>query len=229
MRDIGVAADLSAAGGVRFVHGRSLAVGFVVAALVAAPALAQNLDEGKTPQQLFAADCAACHKSPQGLGRNASVGFLRQHYTSSARSASLLAGYLASAGAAPNPDRQKTRAEEREKRKKGDQAAVAHTGEPATAAPAAAAHQPGRKDSRKSRRPVQPGASEPAGTGAGSPAAPAAGPAEGPTASAAPSHSPAASPGPMGTPPAPSWDEAAMAALSAPPPKPQPVFAAPLP
>src|ERR1043166_1906526 len=44
MRDLDVAADLSAARGVRFVHGRSLAVGVVtLAALAAAPALAQNL------------------------------------------------------------------------------------------------------------------------------------------------------------------------------------------
>src|SRR2546421_6538236 len=115
-----------------FVHGRSWAFALVmVAALAPMAARAQNLDEGKTPPQLCAADCAACHKSPQGLGKNASVGFLRQHYTSSARSAALLAGYLASVGGNANADRQKTRPEDRDaraQRKKGDQAAVTRLG-----------------------------------------------------------------------------------------------------
>lgn len=224
MRNVG-GFGLPPIGGVRFVHGRFLALAVLtVAALVPVPALAQNLDEGKTPQQLFAADCSACHKSPQGLGKNASVGFLRQHYTSSARSASLLAGYLASAGAAP-AERQKTRAEEREKRKKTDQAAVnpaAETGTPA------AGHRPSRKDARKSRRP-EGAPAEPAGT-----ANPTPGPAATSTAAVERAGSPVAvNAAPPASPPAPppslTWDEATLAALSAPAPKPQPAFAAPLP
>jgi hypothetical protein len=69
------------------------------------PAAAQNLDEGKSPAQLFAGSCNACHKTPQGLGTGRSVGtltgFLRQHYTTSASSAAALAAYVASAGPAP--------------------------------------------------------------------------------------------------------------------------------
>jgi hypothetical protein len=68
-------------------------------------ASAQDLDQGKSPAQLFAGSCNACHKTPQGLGTGRSVGtltgFLRQHYTTSASSAAALAAYVASAGPAP--------------------------------------------------------------------------------------------------------------------------------
>ncbi len=69
-----------------------------------APALAQeNLDAGKTPAQLFAGTCNACHKSPRGLLKTVSPsslpGFLRQHYTTSPNMAGLLASYLVSNGA----------------------------------------------------------------------------------------------------------------------------------
>ena len=68
------------------------------------PALAQeNLDAGKTPSQLFAGTCNACHKSPRGLLKTVSPsslpGFLRQHYTTSPNMAGLLASYLVSNGA----------------------------------------------------------------------------------------------------------------------------------
>jgi len=61
-----------------------------------APALAQeNLDAGKTPSQLFAGTCNACHKSPRGLLKTVSPsslpGFLRQHYTTSPNMAGVLA------------------------------------------------------------------------------------------------------------------------------------------
>lgn len=65
-------------------------------------AAAQDLDARKTPQQLFSANCSACHRSPQGLMKSNSASgvtsFLRQHYTSGPASASALAGYLASVG-----------------------------------------------------------------------------------------------------------------------------------
>src|SRR5262245_53242661 len=57
----------------------------------------QDLDAGKTGPQLFAQDCAACHRSPRGLVKSMSggslVSFLRQHYTSSSASAGALAAY----------------------------------------------------------------------------------------------------------------------------------------
>ncbi len=57
-----------------------------------------NLDQGKTAAQLYAADCASCHKSPQSVSNTkwffGLESFLSQHYTSSHQSAAILAAYL---------------------------------------------------------------------------------------------------------------------------------------
>jgi len=67
-----------------------------------APAAAQDFSAGKTPAQLFASDCSACHRSPAGLAKGQSAGalasFLREHYTTKPESASALAAYVAGAG-----------------------------------------------------------------------------------------------------------------------------------
>lgn len=67
-------------------------------------AQATNLEAGKTPSQLFAQTCSACHKSPRGLLKSVAAGslpgFLRQHYTTSSDMAGVLASYLVSNGAA---------------------------------------------------------------------------------------------------------------------------------
>jgi hypothetical protein len=67
----------------------------------------QNLDAGKSAAQLFASDCAICHKSPQGLARAAGLlgleSFLREHYAVSRQSAAALGDYLKAAGDAPAP------------------------------------------------------------------------------------------------------------------------------
>ena len=59
-----------------------------------------DLDGGKTPQQMFAATCAVCHQSMQGLAKGRGAGqlgsFLRQHYTAGVGQANALASYLAS-------------------------------------------------------------------------------------------------------------------------------------
>ena len=64
---------------------------------------AQNLEAGKSPSQIFAGTCNACHKGPRGLLRTVSAGslpgFLRQHYTTSGDMASLLSTFLISNGA----------------------------------------------------------------------------------------------------------------------------------
>jgi hypothetical protein len=69
-----------------------------------ARAQAQNLEAGKSPSQIFAGTCNACHKSPRGLLKTVPAGslpsFLRQHYTTSGEMASLLAAFLVSNGAA---------------------------------------------------------------------------------------------------------------------------------
>ena len=80
----------------------------VVGSLAAAPAGAQeNLDSGKSGAQLFASNCALCHKSAQALRKSGGVlglsGFLREHYTSSRESAVIIATYLESLGTPPAP------------------------------------------------------------------------------------------------------------------------------
>ncbi len=72
------------------------------------PALAQeNLDSGKTGAQLYASDCAICHKTPAGLTKNSGImgldGFLREHYTASRESAGAIAAYLQSVDKGPAP------------------------------------------------------------------------------------------------------------------------------
>jgi len=82
------------------------AVTLLIGGLPPVPALAQaqNLEAGKSPSQIFAGTCTACHKGPRGLLKtvpaNSLPGFLRQHYTTSPEMASLLAGFLVSNGVA---------------------------------------------------------------------------------------------------------------------------------
>src|SRR5579863_6272723 len=81
------------------------AVTFLIGWLIgpAAWAQAQNLEAGKSPSQLFAGACSACHKSPRGLLKSVSPAslpaFLKEHYTTSGEMASQLATYLISNGA----------------------------------------------------------------------------------------------------------------------------------
>jgi hypothetical protein len=71
----------------------------LLAALAPAAAHAQvNIDQGKSAAQIFANDCAACHKATRGLanGRNSLTlaSFLREHYTASREQAAALAAYV---------------------------------------------------------------------------------------------------------------------------------------
>lgn len=90
-------------------HTRGLCLAVLGALAFAAPAWAQeNLDQGKSAQQLFASDCAICHKTPQGLAAKSGGmfgldGFLREHYTASRETAAVLAKYLQSVGGEPAP------------------------------------------------------------------------------------------------------------------------------
>ncbi|MBS0532428.1 MAG: hypothetical protein JSR72_00085 [Proteobacteria bacterium] len=90
-------------------HTRGLCLAALGVLAFAAPACAQeNLDQGKSAQQLFASDCAICHKTPQGLAAKAGGmfgldGFLREHYTASRQTAAVLAKYLQSVGGEPAP------------------------------------------------------------------------------------------------------------------------------
>jgi mono/diheme cytochrome c family protein len=84
-------------------------IGLLMAVLLlalAAPAGAQeNLDSGKSGAQLFASNCALCHKSAQALNKSGGLfglsGFLREHYTASRESADIIATYVQSFGNAP--------------------------------------------------------------------------------------------------------------------------------
>jgi hypothetical protein len=139
-------------------------IAIVAAVLCAVAAHGQNLDEGKTGPQLFALDCQACHRSPQGLAKNHSgwslTSFLRQHYTSSSGSASVLAAYLTSAGNARATDQKKGKADERHAKQSppagspGDQA-KAGKGEPTTQPSA-------RKQREQGARPADPTGDQPA-------------------------------------------------------------------
>jgi hypothetical protein len=73
----------------------------------AAPALAQsNLDAGKTPAQIFANTCNACHRSPREIKRTTAA-FMREHYTTGAQEAAAMATYLASTGTDPKAVQQR--------------------------------------------------------------------------------------------------------------------------
>jgi mono/diheme cytochrome c family protein len=73
--------------------------------LAGGPATAQNLDQGKSGQKLFAGSCVACHRSPRGLAKgrfNLTLRyFLQQHYSSGPDTAAALADYLQSVDTPP--------------------------------------------------------------------------------------------------------------------------------
>ena len=126
---------------------RLVAVWVVVAAgLNAGPALAQeDLNRGKSPAQLFASDCADCHRSPRALGRrdnaNALAGFLRVHYTASRESAAAIASYLVSLGPEPRggtarpPARSRPAAAQDQSKPSAEPQPAAKSGEPAPPTP----------------------------------------------------------------------------------------------
>lgn len=141
------------------------ALGLIVI-LAPAPALAQvNIDQDKSPAQLYAGDCAACHKSVRGLanGRSASslAGFLGEHYTASSREAAAIAAYvLASGGAAASPapargrpEGERSRANAEEPRSREVRRPVQPEGNPAGNA---AARRP-EPERRAAAEPGQPG------------------------------------------------------------------------
>src|SRR5476651_2337509 len=74
-----------------------LAIGALAAGFVGGVRAQENLDQGKSGAQLFASDCAICHKTTAGLSRGRVLGldsFLREHYTASRESAAAIANYI---------------------------------------------------------------------------------------------------------------------------------------
>jgi outer membrane biosynthesis protein TonB len=130
-------------------------MGFISAVVLAMAPLAAhgqvNIDQGKPPSEIFATDCAVCHKTTKGLanGKNSLMlsSFLREHYTASREQAAALAAYVLGAGGnapAPKPGQEHAKIEEP---KPGPHAPSAKLEEekPATAKPARPTTDTGRK------------------------------------------------------------------------------------
>ena len=107
-----------------FSRGIGLAAAVLTLALTAPAGAQENLDSGKTGAQLFAGNCAACHKSPQALSKSGGLfglsGFLREHYTSSRETAATIATYLESLSPAPGKRTGATKRSAKGDEKNGD-------------------------------------------------------------------------------------------------------------
>lgn len=75
-------------------------IGVAVSVAAVAAYAQSNLDAGKSPAQIFADTCSACHKSPREI-KHTSAAFMREHYTTGIREATAMAAYLASVGSDP--------------------------------------------------------------------------------------------------------------------------------
>ena len=108
----------------------------LVTACASAPAPAQDLTAGKTPEQLFRSDCAECHRLPSSVARTRDsrglADFLREHYTTKPETAGALAAYVSSfapgAAAVHNHGTDATPPEAR-RRKRGEGEATATGGD----------------------------------------------------------------------------------------------------
>lgn len=109
-------------------HGLGLAIGVLALCVAGTSGAQENLDQGKSAAQLFASDCAICHKSTQGLSRAGGLlglqGFLREHYTASRESAAAIARYVAATDKGPAPAK-RTRATATKRTPKGEEKAKA--------------------------------------------------------------------------------------------------------
>jgi hypothetical protein len=88
--------------------------GFLIAFLGSSAGAQESLDRGKSPAQLFASHCSACHKSPRGLAKSGGLfgldGFLREHYMTSRETAAAMSSYLRGLDSGPAPARASKRA-----------------------------------------------------------------------------------------------------------------------
>ena len=116
----------------------------------------ENLEAGKSPSQIFAGTCTACHKGARGLLKTVAPGslqgFLRQHYTTSPEMAGVLASYLMSNGATDTRygDKQKSAKDGKEGRETKSEARPTTKPDAGTAQGEA---EPGRK---RLARPAEP-------------------------------------------------------------------------
>ncbi|MGQ0683192.1 hypothetical protein [Bradyrhizobium sp.] len=142
----------------------------------------ENLEAGKSPAQIFAGTCNACHKSPRGLLKSVPASslpsFLRQHYTTSIDMASVLSSYLVANGAADTRYQSKGKDGARDGTKEASRTPAegakhrppraVETTDPMRPdlirpePPAQAAVDKGKKDKGKKGRPEEPARTEPA-------------------------------------------------------------------
>ena len=86
-----------------------LVLGLAAAAVPVLVHAQTNIDQGKSAAEIFANDCATCHKGARGLanGKNSLTlsAFLREHYTASREQAATMAAYVLGAGGDSAPAR----------------------------------------------------------------------------------------------------------------------------
>jgi hypothetical protein len=136
-----------------------LIAGLGLACSAIGPAHAQvNIDQGKSAAEIFAGDCATCHKSARGLanGRNSLTlsAFLREHYTSSSQQASMLAAYVLGAGAGPPPAANLKQGADRKTAVEEPRSGETRTGEPKAGEPKAGEPKAGEPKSKTAARPA---------------------------------------------------------------------------
>ncbi len=136
------------------------AAGLVFFALSAGAFAQDDLEKGKSGVQIFATDCAICHKTPQAAvkGGAPGEGFLRQHYTSSQQSAAAVAAYLRTIKVPPTAERaSKSRTAGKPGAKKYSKEAKPADQNPATeAAPADKPSDPHASKPKASKKKEQP-------------------------------------------------------------------------
>jgi mono/diheme cytochrome c family protein len=110
-------------------------LGLAVWAVIPVQARAQvNIDQGKSPADIFANDCGVCHKSTRGLanGENSLTlsSFLREHYTASKEQANALAAYvLANGGGSGAPQKPVAATEPKSSEPKGTKSSESKSSE----------------------------------------------------------------------------------------------------
>ena len=76
----------------------TVVISFVTVCIAGSAGAQENLERAKTAAQLYATNCASCHKSPQSVTTTTKIfgleSFLREHYTPSSQSAATIAAYL---------------------------------------------------------------------------------------------------------------------------------------
>jgi hypothetical protein len=84
------------------IRGAIFVVGLGVLGAATFATAQENLEAGKSGAQLYAADCAACHKISDGAAKAHGIvlleSFLREHYAASRQSAAIIADYLRTIG-----------------------------------------------------------------------------------------------------------------------------------